>query len=233
MAAAAKVEIESVKSVEAAEVVKAWAPIFVSEKGVSKPGSFQYVAEPFLPREPMPDEMRDEMIRLWKGSYSTTTFAVQKSSWPRWRLLEHSPLCEDDDPAGSELDGKGQMDANAFYAWYDRHACTDWAKMDRDGNSYASESWKRGDANAWALTQRDNGLGLFELPFPHPVVFAAKSFLCSQRCESVKDVRFLCQWLQLFLPLVGDAKKVPPTPTAEKPLVANVQPTPPAAEKPL
>jgi hypothetical protein len=147
--------------------------------------------------------MYDDLLTLWDGSLSTTTDVVQNEYWPSWTCLKRHRLHEgEQDADGKEgkfksnkitLDYKGRMKWDQFYSWFYINACTDWAKMSRDGKPFGSPWYVNSDSDAWSRTHEDNGRGLFELPYPHTVIFAVMQFLCGRLTESVHTVNELCQ----------------------------------------
>lgn len=83
-----------------------------------------------------------------------------------------------------------------FFAHLEEICCTDWAKMDRHGESFGGEFWKTHHENAWSLTQQDNFQGLFELPFSHELIFKTIDIGCGNRRESVRYTNFVCHWVE-------------------------------------
>lgn len=72
--------------------------------------------------------------------------------------------------------------------------CTEWCKMDRNGEYY-SGFWITDKENAWNLFQQDNFQGLYELPFPHDLIFRTVDIGCGNIMESVRYSNFLCYWV--------------------------------------
>ena len=73
--------------------------------------------------------------------------------------------------------------------------CTDWCKMDRHGECYGG-FWITDKENAWELSQKDNFKGLYELPYPHDLIFETIRIGCGNRMESVRYSNFLCHWVE-------------------------------------
>jgi hypothetical protein len=175
-------------------VMRNWRPVFWHPLD-----RFGTHVHPYRPLSPLPDDMRDDLLQLWLGSVHKcrSIGEIQLEYWPDWRCLK--PLVEEanlrDRDNAVKLDRKGHMPWSTFYYIFSRISCSDWGKQDRNGEPFASVWYDEGYPDAYTLTLEDNAKGVFELPFPHPVALATVQFLCTQRCESVKDVRFLCQWL--------------------------------------
>jgi len=95
---------------------------------------------------------------------------------------------------------KEDMSEQEFEEWLDKNLCTDWAKMDRNGKSFAG-FWrypKESDeyANAYHLTLEDNIQGLRELPYPRNVIVMTIELGCSNRYECVRYSNFICEWVK-------------------------------------
>ena len=73
--------------------------------------------------------------------------------------------------------------------------CTDWCKIDRHGKCYGGY-WITDKENAWNLSQQDNFQGLYELSFPHDLIFRTIDIGCNNRMESVRYSNFLCYWIE-------------------------------------
>jgi hypothetical protein len=90
------------------------------------------------------------------------------------------------------------MTEEEFEEQYKEITCTEWAKMDRLGNSYGGfwnfpeDSPEKNDA--WNLTYRDNMIGLFELPYPKQFVLATIKMGCANRMECVRYSNLICEW---------------------------------------
>jgi len=78
--------------------------------------------------------------------------------------------------------------------------CTDWYKMDYNGEPYGG-FYKYPDGseekdNAWELTIEDNIKRLYGLPYPKDFVFETIKIGCRNRNESVKYSNYLCVWFE-------------------------------------
>jgi len=88
-----------------------------------------------------------------------------------------------------------------FEAEYDSEACTEWYKMNRQGDHYAgfykyAEGTNERD-NAWSLTRSDNCVGLWELPYPKHLILKVMKYACDTSImESVRYVNFICEWIK-------------------------------------
>ena len=67
--------------------------------------------------------------------------------------------------------------------------------MDRHGECYGG-FWITDKENAWNLSQQDNFQGLYELPFPHDLIFRTIDIGCRNLMESVRYSNFLCYWIE-------------------------------------
>jgi hypothetical protein len=79
--------------------------------------------------------------------------------------------------------------------------CTDWYKMNREGESYTG-FWATDPDNAWQLTFEDNMVGLMELPYPHDIVLYAADIGCKTRRECVRFCEKICAWIKMKMELV-------------------------------
>jgi hypothetical protein len=82
-----------------------------------------------------------------------------------------------------------------FFEKCSKICCTDWCKMDRHGECFGG-FWLTDKENAWKLSQQDNFQGLYELPFPHDLIFRTIDIGCGNRSESVRYSNFLCWWIE-------------------------------------
>ena len=89
-----------------------------------------------------------------------------------------------------------------FFEKCSDECCTDWAKMDRHGECYGG-FWLTDKENAWDLSRQDNFQGLYELPFPHELIFRTIDIGCSNRMESVRYSNFLCWWVECKMKQIG------------------------------
>ena len=80
--------------------------------------------------------------------------------------------------------------------------CTDLSKIDRYGESFGG-FWLTNKENAYELSQQDNFQGLYELPFPHDLIFKTIDIGCGNRKESVKYSNFLCYWIETKMKQIG------------------------------
>jgi hypothetical protein len=95
-----------------------------------------------------------------------------------------------------------------FIEWLEDNTCTDWHKMDRQGESYGGkfyeEYYKEKDpvkqlkkhSIAWKLTKMDNFEGACELPYPRELIKEIIKIGCSLRRESIKDINSMCEWVK-------------------------------------
>lgn len=83
-----------------------------------------------------------------------------------------------------------------FYEWYSEFACSDWAKMDRDGEPFGSSFWKDGVDKAYDLTRDDNFEGLWELPYPKELIKETIFIGCGNRRECVRYSNFICEFIK-------------------------------------
>ena len=86
-----------------------------------------------------------------------------------------------------------------FFEKCDNKMCTDWAKMDRNGESFKG-AWKEEEGseekkNAWHLTREDNIKGLWELPYEKTLIIKTIQIGCRNRQECVRYSNFLCEWV--------------------------------------
>lgn len=87
-----------------------------------------------------------------------------------------------------------------FMEMYDNTACTDWDKMDSDGESFRgfwdypidSDVFK----NAPSLTRKANGEMLYDLPFPKRFLIETIKLGCNSRIESVRFSNFVGVWME-------------------------------------
>src|SRR5207248_3201723 len=71
-------------------------------------------------------------------------------------------------------DENEDLDKEIFMEKYDSKACSDWSKIDENGECFEGYyKCKEGSferENAWILTREKNGLALFNLPYPKKVL---------------------------------------------------------------
>lgn len=117
-----------------------------------------------------------------------------------YQLYQSQPnLCNDDIDRLITLWNKPNFESfNEFYnKCYDTF-CTDWSKMDPNGESFGgfwdvedkdSDDYK----NAWIYSRRQNILELYKLPYPDRVLIKSVKLGCSCRDESVRYSNHLCE----------------------------------------
>ena len=86
-----------------------------------------------------------------------------------------------------------------FFEKYDTKMCTDWSKMDREGECFGGH-WKFPNdsdeyKNAYNYHRKDNALGLYELPYHKEFILKVSKFTCPLRRESVRYTNFFCHWI--------------------------------------
>jgi len=74
--------------------------------------------------------------------------------------------------------------------------CTDWYKMDVNGEAFGSVYYQGNHDQAFLYTGRENMLALYRLPYPDTLLLEVARMGCSLRQESVRDLNFLCVWLE-------------------------------------
>jgi hypothetical protein len=95
---------------------------------------------------------------------------------------------------------ENQPEKYEFLEQYDEIACSDWSKMQPDGESfggyynYPEDSYEK--QNAYQLTRDHNGQALWELPYPKTFIIKTISLGCSSRQESVRYSNFICEWMK-------------------------------------
>lgn len=95
-----------------------------------------------------------------------------------------------------------------FYELFENTSCTDWCKMDRFGNSfggyweYPENSYER--VNAFTLSRKDNGLALYELPYPKKFILETIKIGCSNRLECVPFTVYMCEWMEQIVNRINE-----------------------------
>lgn len=99
-----------------------------------------------------------------------------------------------------EWQDKIVMTFDEFFKKYDSTVCSDWAKMDRNGNYYGGywlfpeDSPERRDA--YSLSYKDNAQALFELPYPKNFILLTTRIGCLFHRESVKFTNSFCEYMK-------------------------------------
>jgi len=79
--------------------------------------------------------------------------------------------------------------------------CSDWSKMDRNGNPFGGfYDFAKGTEereNAYYLTGQDNIDALLALPYPRAFIVETTKIGCASRQESVRHSNFLCHYMSL------------------------------------
>jgi hypothetical protein len=95
------------------------------------------------------------------------------------------------------------MNDNEFINKFDDVSCSDWSKMDRNGNSFGG-FWKCDEyQNAYDLSYNDNRNALLELPYPREFILETVEIGCNNRMESVRYTNTLCEWTKRKIKQVG------------------------------
>ncbi|MBX9636525.1 MAG: hypothetical protein K2Q45_03130 [Nitrosomonas sp.] len=90
-----------------------------------------------------------------------------------------------------------------FKQWLERNLCTDWNKMDLEGESfggyykYPEDSDERD--NAYTLTRELAIKKLCKLPFPYALIKWITMYGCNTRLESYRFVKNTCLWFDRMI----------------------------------
>lgn len=133
--------------------------------------------------------------------------ALIDATYPQSHLLEPGPipcnwlefveyvdeLCLDEDQGTQE----------EFTKWLKANLCTDWHKMDTEGESYGG-FWRYPEGsdereNAWDLSYAANTKALLDLPYPYRLIKTSITYGCNTRRESVKFSREVCEWFDRMI----------------------------------
>jgi hypothetical protein len=87
-----------------------------------------------------------------------------------------------------------------FYKQFRKEACTEWHKMDEEGESYGG-AWQAEEGseerkNAWELCGERNARALYSLGYPPAFIMHTIHVGCSSRRESVPYCAMLCEWMK-------------------------------------
>jgi hypothetical protein len=92
------------------------------------------------------------------------------------------------------------MTKEEFLKSYNDEACTEWSKMDENGESYVGFYLAPEDSeerkNAWFLTREKNGESLWALPYPKKFILKTIDIGCSNYQECVRYSNFVCEWMK-------------------------------------
>ncbi len=137
-------------------------------------------------KEPCPSSI-EEVVNGFK-MHNVTTNAMGFDSYldmvKRWKAAEETPRMSDE----------------KFAEYLDGGLCTDWSKMDENGESYGGPFYTAPEGseereNAYDLTRKRNVDFLVGLPYPqHFIVYIACVVGCNSRQECVRYVNFVCEW---------------------------------------
>jgi len=72
--------------------------------------------------------------------------------------------------------------------------CSDWGKMDANGEPFPKEFWNDDVEEPWNLTLDNNCEKMYALPFPKAFLLWTIKHGCDRREESVRDSNFLGVW---------------------------------------
>lgn len=90
-----------------------------------------------------------------------------------------------------------EMTIEEFEKEFYNKVCTEWYKMDRNGESYGGfYKYPEGSSekdDAWNLTIKDNMIGLYELPYPKKFVLETIKLGCNNRMECVRYSNMICE----------------------------------------
>lgn len=104
-----------------------------------------------------------------------------------------------------------QMTKEEFEKEFYDTICTEWYKMDRNGNSFGGfwsfpeDSPEKNDA--WNLTVQDNMNAMFDLPYPKKFVLVTIKMGCNNRMECVRYSNMICEWYKQKYDLYLQNKK--------------------------
>jgi hypothetical protein len=90
------------------------------------------------------------------------------------------------------------MTIQQFWDKFDHVACSDWSKMQPDGEPFGG-AWDLDDlvgSTAWNLTRYQNFVCLAKMAFPRQCLLYAVDFLCCYRCESPVQVKDWLEWIR-------------------------------------
>jgi hypothetical protein len=92
-----------------------------------------------------------------------------------------------------------EMTLDEFREAFNRTACSDWGKMDENGECYVGFYDYADDSleyeNAYDLTRDKNIRLLYRLPFPKRFILATVEYGCSNRLECVRYSNYLGVWV--------------------------------------
>lgn len=94
-----------------------------------------------------------------------------------------------------------------FREYLDHNLCTDWNKMDMEGESFGGY-WQYPEGtyereHAYELCGKENKEALFALPYPYALIMWTIKFGCSSRLKSVKFSRTVCKWFHKMIYATG------------------------------
>lgn len=128
------------------------------------------------------------IINMQQNVNGYKLYNINNNIMPIDMFLEHIDLWQNNE----------QMTKEEFEKEFYDTICTDWYKMDRNGNSfggfwsYPDDSPEKDDA--WNLTGHDNMNAMFDLPYPKKFVLATIKMGCGNRMECVRYSNMICEW---------------------------------------
>lgn len=137
--------------------------------------------------------------------YSCKTTIFLKSDFEDFCKLWHGDKTPAIFGTMREIEYGNDMTKEEFMEVYNQYACTDWSKMDEDGNPFEGEYWTASEGsdernNASELTRKKNGECLFDLPYPKLfVLYTAIDLGCSNRMECVRYSNFICHYMNTHM----------------------------------
>lgn len=94
-----------------------------------------------------------------------------------------------------ELYNDTSMTDEEFKIWFKRNACTEWCKMQPNGE-YFGGYYDTDRENAFDLTHKKNLDSLLKLPYSRKLMCETIDIGCGNLNESVRYTNFLCEWIK-------------------------------------
>lgn len=98
---------------------------------------------------------------------------------------------------------KQNVDNASFEDWLDSNLCSDWYKMDLEGESYGGYykfpegSYEK--ENAYQLSGKKSIEKLLQLPYPRELIKWIINYGCRTRCECYRFVKNVCIWFDKMI----------------------------------
>jgi hypothetical protein len=140
----------------------------------------------------------EKMYAIYFDEKNVKIVRAQDENVNGYQLYDYNENYDINDELIDKYNDKTVMSFDEFYEEFDNITCTEWAKIDDNGISFAGY-WKYPKEsyeyeNAYHLTFEDNCKKVYELPYSHKLKLWATKYSCEfSYNESVRDTNYWCE----------------------------------------